>query len=85
MIGLVVDISLVCQLLGCFCVGNCIKVHSRILLDSFNHGDSLERLAEIKLDISIHELGCTQHLLCHVSEHILSQVHHTVIIGICLI
>src|SRR5699024_4947844 len=52
---------------------------------SVNHGNALERLPEIHLDAVVDDLCRTEHFLRHMAVQVLCQVHHPVVVCVCLI
>src|SRR5699024_1372603 len=56
-----------------------------VFLNGVYHGDTLKRLAEIHLNSVVNDLCCSKYILCHMAVQVLCQIHHTVIIGVCLI
>ena len=62
-----------------------LKINAAVLLDRVYHSDAGKRLGQIHLNAVISNLGGAQHSLGHMAIHPLGQVHHTVIIGICLV
>ena len=62
-----------------------LKINAAVLLDRVYHGDAGKGLGQIHLNAVISNLGGAQHSLGHMAIHPLGQVHHTVIIGICLV
>ena len=85
MARLIVDALFICQLLCGFCIGDLIKVNTGILLYGFQHGHTLKGFAQIDHFLSIGNEGSAAHLLGHMAEHILCQVHHAMVVGIGLI
>ena len=81
----VVHTLLVCQLLRSSGIGNLVEVNACIFLDSIYHGQSLKRLAQVDGLFCIRDHGSTAYFLCHIAEHVLSQIHHSVIVGVCLV
>jgi len=81
----IMNLLLISQLLSLFRSGNLIKVNTGIFLNCINHGQTLERLAQIDLYLCIRNQGGTAYLLSHMTEHILCQIHHSIIIGVGLI
>ena len=61
------------------------EVNAGVLLYCFDHGKSFKGLAEIDHVLAVGNAGSTAYLLRNVTEHILSEVHHTVVVGISLI
>ena len=82
---LILDMMLVSKLLGCLIICYFVKVDSCIFLDGIVHGQTCERLSKIDLDTIVGNLCGTADLLCKVTEHGLCQLHHSLIISICLI
>ena len=82
---LVFDVMLVCQLLGFLITLHFVKINTGIFLDAVYHGNALEGLTKVDLDTIVAEFGAADNLLCQIAEHTLGQLHHTLIIGICLI
>ena len=76
---------LVCQLLRSSGVGDLIEINACIFLDGIYHGQSLERLAEINGLFCVRNYGGTAYFLCHIAEHVLGQIHHSVVVGVCLV
>ena len=72
------DVVLFGQSLCLIVVCNSVKVDSCVLDDGISHGNALERLTEIDLDVAVLGLG-------QVSEHGFSQLHHALVIGVCLV
>ena len=70
----------------CFFQGvDLIKVHARVLLNSFHHSDTRKGPAQIHLHTLIGN-GCgAQDCLGHMAVQVLRQLHHTVIVRICLV
>ncbi|CDA88646.1 putative uncharacterized protein [Ruminococcus sp. CAG:563] len=79
------NIMLLSELL-CLCVIlDCVKINACIFLNGICHCESLKRLAEVDFLIAVCDGRRTANLGCKVSEHALGEIHHSVIIGICLI
>ena len=79
------DVMLLRKGFGLLGRSNLIEIDVCILFHGIYHGDSLKRLAEIHLDPIVNE-GCrAQNLLGNVTIHIFRQIHHTIVICICLI
>ncbi len=79
------DVMLLSKCTSCLKILNFIPVNTAVLLNSINHCDSFKWLTEIHLDSIVRNLCCTKNFLSNVSVHVLSKVHHAVIICICLI
>ena len=62
-----------------------IPVHTCILLHGIDHGDPLKGLAKIHLHAIVCDLGRSKNLFSHMAVQVLRQIHHSIIIGICLI
>ena len=62
-----------------------VKVHVCVFLDRIDHGQTLKRLGEVDLKISIMKYLGSGHFFCHITVQFLGQIHHAVVIGICLI
>ena len=62
-----------------------IEVNTGVLLYRIKHCDTLEGLSEIHLNAVICDSSCAENLLCYVTVKVLCEVHHTVIVCICLI
>ena len=64
---------------------NLIPVNTCIFLYRIYHGNTLERFSKIHLDTIVHNFCSSKNFLCYIAIHILCQIHHTMIIRICLI
>ena len=62
-----------------------LEVNAGILLYGVNHGDALEGLAEIHCNTVVNDGGGAENLFCHVAEHILGEIHHSVVVGVRLV
>ena len=76
----------------CFCKLSClfqclyfVPVNTCIFLNSVNHCDALERLSKIHLDSFVYDLSSSENFLCNETVQILSQIHHAMIICVCLV
>ncbi len=79
------DSLFLCQGLCFLCSLNLIKIYICILFQSIYHCDSFKRLAQIHCDSTIFDCSSSQHFLRYIAVQVLCQVHHTVIICICLV
>ena len=77
--------SLLSKSLGFFVSLNCIKINTRIFLDSIIHCKSSEWLSKVYLSTVVSNFSCSTYSLCKVSEHALCKLHHTLVVCICLI
>ena len=68
-----------------FRILNQIKVHARIFLHGINHSNPLEGAAQIYFNPAIGNCCRAAHLLCYVPEHVLGQIHHSIVVRIGLI
>ena len=62
-----------------------VVVHAGILLDSFCHCQTFPRFAQTNVCTLIGNDVLAADLLCQCAVHIFDQIHHAVIIGVCLI
>ena len=83
--GFILDLEFLCLCPCFFQRMDLFPVNTGILLDGVHHCDPLEGLGEIHLDPLVVQLHGAKDLLSHMPEHLLGQVHHAVVIGICLI
>jgi len=82
---LVLYVMLVSDLLRLSVISNLIKINTCIFLDSVNHSQTLKWLAKVDLDSVVGDLGASTYLLCEVTEHGLCELHHTIVICVCLV
>jgi len=82
---LVLDVMLICKLLRLGGILHLVKIDACILLHRIHHGNALKRLGEIHGMLPVGQHLGTGHFLCHIAVKVLSQIHHAVVIGICLI
>ena len=82
---LIVDFLLICQLLSSFRVSYLVKINACILLYRLDHGHPFKRLPKINHILTIRHRCCSAYFLCHVAEHVFRQIHHPVIVSVCLI
>ena len=69
-----------------FLVGlDLVKVNAGVLLHRVEHGDTRKGLAKVDLDAVVGDFGGAEHLLTDVAVHFFGQVHHAVVVGVCLI
>ncbi len=64
---------------------NLLKINTTMLLNRVRHGKAYKRLAKIDLHIVVHNLCGTQYLLCNSTNQLLGDLHHAVVISICLV
>ena len=76
---------LVCKLLRLGGILHLIKIDACILLHRIHHGNALKRLGEIHGMLPVSQHLRTGHFLCHIAVKVLGQIHHAVVIGVCLI
>ena len=62
-----------------------VKVNTGIFLYRVKHRNALKRLAEIYLRSVIGDNVCAEDLTRNMAVEIFGKIHHTMIIGICLI
>ena len=62
-----------------------VKIHTGIFLHCSYHGHALKRLAKVYHFLAVRHGSRAAHFFRHMAEHIFRQIHHTVIIRICLI
>ena len=85
MAGLHLDVVLLGRSLG-LCQGmDLVKVHAGIFLNGFHHGHTGKGLSQIHFNAVINDLCGSQDLLGHKAVQVLSQVHHAVVVGVCLV
>ena len=82
---LVLNMMLVCSFSCLFQSMNFIKIYTGIFLNSVKHSDTLKRLAKIHLNTIVYDFRCAQNSLSNITVKILCQIHHAVIICICLV
>ena len=64
---------------------NFIPVNACVFLHCVNHCDTLERLTEIHRDSFVYDLCRSEHFLCDKTIQVLCQIHHAVVICVCLV
>ncbi|CDC03116.1 putative uncharacterized protein [Eubacterium sp. CAG:202] len=79
------NVLLSCKSLSLFVCLYFVKVNSRIFFNAVNHCNSLKRLTEINFNAVICYYRTAAYLFCEIFKHTLCKVHHTVVIGVCLI
>ena len=79
------DVMFSCGCTGSFKIFDFVPVYTGIFLNSIYHCDTFKRFAQIHLDTVVGNGGCAKNSLCNIAIHILSQIHHAVVIGVCLI
>ena len=62
-----------------------VVIDTSILLDCFNHRQPFPRFAQCDFNALIQNMVTAANGLCQCPVHIFDQIHHTLIIGICLI
>ena len=62
-----------------------IKIHTGVFLNGIYHGDTLKRLSKIHFHTVVADLCSSKNLLRHKTVQVLGQIHHAVVIGVCLI
>ena len=73
---------------GCPCFLQCMdfmEIYAGIFLDGVYHSDSLKRLSEIHLNSLIGDRSRPQNFLRHMAVQAFGQIHHSIVVGICLI
>ena len=73
---------------NCLCFfqcGNLVEINVCVFLNGIHHRQALKRLAKVHLNSVISNLCCAQNFLCHIAVQIFCQIHHAVVIGVCLI
>ena len=83
--GLVLDIMLIGYLLRRLGVRYLIKVDAGIFLHGLDHGEALKGLAEVKELVPVGDGSRAADSLREIAEHVLGQVHHAVVVGVCLV
>ena len=76
---------LLCNSASLFQCVDLIEINTGLLLNCLYHGQACERLAQIHLNAVVCDGGGTKNSLCHMAVQVLGQIHHAVIIGICLV
>ena len=79
------DMALLRESLRLLVGGNLIKIDAGVLLHGLHHGETRERLAEVNLVLTVLDHGRAAHFLREEAEHGLGQLHHSVVIGVCLV
>ena len=82
---LILDVVLVSKLFRCLVAINSIEIDACILLDGIVHCKSLKRLAEVDLEVAVLDERCAAYLLCNIAEHGLCELHHAVVVCVCLV
>ena len=79
------DVMLFCKLFRFFIGFHRIEINAGLFLDGIVHGQTLEWFTEINLNTVVGNLCASAHFLSQITEHALGQLHHALIIGICLV
>ena len=74
-----------CKLLSLCIVGNSVEIDAGVFLDAVDHSDALEGLAEVDLDAVVGDHGSTAYFLSQILEHALCELHHALVVGVCLV
>ena len=82
---LIFNVVLFCKRLRFFVGLHLVKVDARILLDGVVHRQARKRLREVDFHTVIRDNRAAAHLLGKVTEHVLRQLHHAVIIRVGLV
>ena len=82
---LIFDVVLVSKLFCSIVAVYSIEIDACILLDRIVHSKSLERLTEIDLEVAVLDERCAAYLLCYIAEHGLCELHHAVVVCVCLV
>ena len=64
---------------------NFIPVNACVFLNCVNHCDTLEWFTKIHRDSFVNDLCCSKNFLSNKAVHILCQIHHAVVICVCLV
>ena len=64
---------------------NFVEINTWILFNSVKHCNSLKRLAKIHFNAVVCDCCCAENLLCNMAIEVFGKIHHTVVVGICLI
>ena len=64
---------------------NFIPVNACVFLNCINHCDTFERFTKIHRDSFVNDLCCSKDFLRNKAVHVLCQIHHAVVICICLV
>ena len=64
---------------------NLVKINARIFLNGIGHGQSSKGAFQVNRSSLIADVKSSTYLFRKVTEHGLGKLHHTVIVGICLI
>ena len=81
----IVDFLFICKLFGRCSVRYLVEINACILFDCINHGKPFKGPAQIYHFPAIGNSGGAAHFLGHKAEHILSQIHHSVVVSVCLV
>ena len=65
--------------------GKGVKINTRIFFNGVKHSDSFKIALKIKLYIAVFNNCRAENRLCGVADKTLNKIHHSVIIGVCLI
>ena len=79
------DIMLFCDYSRLLKILYFIPVNACIFLNRINHCNTLKRLPEIHLDSLIYDMSCSKNFLCNKTVQVLCQIHHAMVICICLV
>ena len=79
------DIMLFCDYSRLLKILYFIPVNACIFLNRINHCNTLKRLPEIHLDSLIYDMSCSKNFLCNKTVQVLCQIHHAMIVCVCLI
>ena len=82
---LIFNMMLICQFLSSGCICNFVEVNICVLLNRVYHCDTLKRFGQIHCMLAVSKHLRTGYFLCNVTIQVLCQVHHAVIVCICLI
>ena len=64
---------------------DCREIDAAVLLDRLAHRDAAEGLLEVNLGAAVHNLRAAVYLARHVAEHVLGEVHHSLVVRVRLI
>ena len=82
---LVLYLETVCDFACVLQCGNFLPVDACIFLYGIHHGDAFKGSGEIHLRTPVDYSRRSQDLLCDIAQHALCQIHHSVVIGVCLV
>ena len=70
---------------GFFVCLNGIEIHAGVFFHCIDHSQTFERFAQINSSSVVCNSRGAAYFFCQITEHLLGQIHHAVVIRVCLI